>query len=296
MVEWGLMKVPCVDIARFIEDDLAKQVLELKKNQVHPRLVDVLIGESAEQLAFVKAKQKIAKELGVEFELVHLPVQPSFLTFANLLKDKSHDPNNHGVIIEQPVPSSLQSDTIFNFIPLSKELEGHRKKTQFLPPIGLTVLTILKYIYQNTNITDKLYPDPTRDPGFFKQSLKQKKVVLIGRGPTAGAPIANVLSNFRVNFINASSQTFEPEQYYRDADIIVTAVGKRILKAGDIKPGATLINVGINEERKEMAGDYDENEIKNIAGFYTSALKGTGPIDILYLFKNLIDAAKLQYA
>lgn len=288
------MKVPCVDIARFLKDDLAKQVLQLKKNDVNPRLVDVLIGESAEQLAFVKLKQKIARELGVEFELIHLTAQPSFLQFANLLKEKSQDPKNHGIIIEQPVPSSLQSDTIFNFIPLSKELEGHRKKTKFLPPIGLTVLTILKYVFQNTQITAKLYPDPARDPGFFKQSLKQKKVVLIGRGPTAGAPIANVLSNFRVNFINVNSQTYEPEQYYKDADVIVTAVGKRVLKADDVKPGATLINVGINEEHKATAGDYDENEIKNIAGFYTAPLKGTGPIDVLYLFKNLIDAAKLQ--
>lgn len=288
------MKVPCMDIAHFIKDDLAKRVLQLKKEKITPRLVAILIEESPEQLSFVKTKQKIAKDLGIDFELVHLTASPSFLQFANLLKEKSHDPATHGVIIEQPLPSSLQSDTIYNFIPLEKELEGHRKKTTFLPPLGLSVLTILKYIFQNTQITAKLYPDSTKDPGFFKQSLKQKKVVLIGRGATAGQLIAHTMAQFRINFINVNSQTFEPEQYYRDADIIVTTVGKKVLKTADIKPGATLINVGLNEEGKGITGDYDENEIKSVAGFYTPALKGTGPLNVLYLFKNLIDAAKLQ--
>lgn len=288
------MKVPCVDIAHYIKEDLSKQVVQLKKKNINPKLVALLVGNAPEQLARVKAQQKAAKEIGIEFELVHIEKPPAFLQFANLLRDKSHDAATHGVIIESPLPTSLQSDTIYNFVPLTKELEGHRKKTQYLPPIGLTVLTILKYIFQNTQISAKLYPDPAKDPSFFKQCLKQKKVVLVGRGANTGAEIAKVLSNFRINFINVNSQTYEPEQYYKDADIIVTSVGKRVLRATDLKPGAVLINVGTPDDTKESTGDYDENEMKNVAGFYTPIHKGTGPIDILYLFKNLIDAAKLQ--
>lgn len=285
------MKVPCADIARFIKDDLSRQVLQLKKKKITPKLVAFLVGNEPEQLAHVKAQQKAAKEIGVDLELIHIEKPPAFLQFANLLREKSNDAATHGVIIESPLPTSLQSDTIYNFVPLAKELEGHRKKTVYFSPIGLTVLSILKYIFQNTQVSAKLYPDPVKDPSFFKQSLKQKKVVLIGRGANTGAEIAKVLSAFRINFINVNTQTFEPEQYYKDADVIITSIGKRVLKASDVKQGAVLINVGTPDD-SGAEGDYDEAEIKSVAGFYTPIHKGTGPIDILYLFKNLIDAAK----
>lgn len=289
------MKVPCADITRFIKEDLTRQVTQLKKKEVTPKLVAVLIGDDEEQLAAVKIKQKTARELGIEFELIHLQTPPAFLQFANLLKDKSHDPSVHGVVIEQPLPSSLQSDTIYNFIPLVKELEGHRKKTTFMPSIGLAILSILKYIYKSTKVNADLYPDAAKDPSFFKQGMKQKKVVLIGRGPQSGVPIAKTLSLFRINFINVNSQTFEPEQYYRDADVIVTAVGKRILKASDIKPGAALIDAGAHGKSSDSStGDYEESEIKSVAGFYTPTSKCMGPLESLFLFKNLLDAVKLQ--
>lgn len=294
VVECGLMKVPLVDITRFIKDDLTQQVIQLKKKKINPRMAVFLVGATTQQLENIKVKQKVAKELGVELDITKLDTAPPFLQFANLLKAKSQLPNVHGVIIEQPLPVALQSDTIYNFIPLSKELNGHRKKTTFLPPIGLTVLTILKYIFQNTQVTAKLYPDPVKDPSFFKQSLKQKKVVLIGRGQITGQPIAQAMSQFRINFINVNSQTYEPEQYYQDADIIVTSVGKKVLKSTDIKPGAALINASAQDGHDGVTGDYDESEIKSVAGFYTPTARGTGMIDTLYLFKNLIEAIKLQ--
>ncbi|MBI1863559.1 hypothetical protein HYS00_05585, partial [Candidatus Microgenomates bacterium] len=131
------MKVPVIDITRFIKDDLTQQVLELKKKDIKLKLVNILIGETPEQLAYVKMKQKLAREFGIEMEFIHMKEPPAFLQFANLLKDKSQDPLVHGVVMEQPLPSSLQSDTIYNFIPLTKELEGRRKKTEFLPPVGM---------------------------------------------------------------------------------------------------------------------------------------------------------------
>lgn len=285
------MKVPLQDIARFIKDDLAKQVVQLKKKKINPRISVFFVGDSESRLAHVKAQQKVARELGIEFDLIHLTVAPPFLQFANRLKALSQDPAVHGIIIAEPLPVALQSDTIYNFIPLVKEISGHRKKTTYLPPIGLTVITVLKYMFQSTTINAKLYPDLQKDPPFFKQALKQKKVVLIGRGQSAGQPIAQTMAQFRINFINVNAQTFEPEQYYQDADVIVTSVGKKVLKGSDIKQGAALINVSAHDEGGEATGDYEESDVKTIARFYTPTAKGTGAIDTLFLFKNLIQAA-----
>lgn len=129
---------------------------------------------------------------------------------------------------------------------------------------------------------------------FFKSHLKHKKIVLIGRGLTGGKPIGKTLSQFKVNYINTSSQTFEADQYYKDADIIISAVGKKIIHASNVKPGAILINAGLHHEHGKLKGDYEENEISSVASYYTGTPGGVGPLDVLYLYKNLIDATKLQ--
>ncbi len=79
-----------------------------------------------------------------------------------------------------------------------------------------------------------------------------------------------------------------------EADIIITAVGKKVLAADMLKNGVILANVGLRHERGKLKGDYDEKEIKSVASYYTPTPKGIGPIDVLYLFKNLIDAAEFQ--
>ena len=124
--------------------------------------------------------------------------------------------------------------------------------------------------------------------------MKHKKVVLIGRGKTGGYPIGEALTKFKINYININSQTPNPQQYLSDADVIVTAVGKKIITPQVLKEGVVLINVGLRREKGKLKGDYDENEIKKIAGFYTTTPKGLGPIDVLYLYKNLLEAAELQ--
>ena len=94
--------------------------------------------------------------------------------------------------------------------------------------------------------------------------------------------------------MNINSQTPQPEEYYREADVIVPAVGKKILTPDMLKPGVILINVGVRKEEGKLKGDYDEKEVEPIAGSYTATPGGVGPLDVLYLYKNLVDAAKMQ--
>lgn len=288
------MKIPCSDIATSLKSDLKKRVSDLKKRGAVPKLVTVLIGTAADQLSFVAIKKKVAKEIGVDFEFAHFKKCPSFLEFAAQLRELAHKPSTTGVIIQLPLPSRLQSDTLYNYIPSVKDLEGHRTKSPHLPPLGLAVISLLKFVANPHNHKKSVYPDQLNDKNLFKQLLKHKKIVLVGSGITGGHPIAQTLHDFRIGFINVNSRTNDPDQYYNEADIIITSVGKKVLEPKMLKKGVVLINTGLRKVGSKLRGDYNEDEVKNIASWYTQTPNGTGPLDVLFLYKNLINAATLQ--
>ncbi len=288
------MKIPCVQITRELKRALSQRIIKLKKKKITPKLVTFLVGQASDQLSFVAIKQKMARSLGIKFELVHLKETPPFETFANLLRKKAYDRQTTGVIIQQPLPSRLITETLYNFIPRDKELEGHHPKAPFLPPLGLAVLTVLKHAYQPKVSLRNLFIEEKQDSTFFKNALKHKKIVVVGRGLTGGQAIGKTLSYFRINYLNTNSQTDNPRQYFEEADVIITATGKKVITSDMLKPGVILINVGFRKEGKKIKGDYDEADVKSIASYYTETPNGVGPIDVLYLYKNLIDATEMQ--
>lgn len=286
------MEISGNKLADLMKKELRKEIKNLKKNKL--KLVTFLVGQSADQLSFVKIKKKLALNLGINFEFIHLKTVPPFEKFMRRIREKAMEKSTTGVIIQQPLPAHLSTNSIYNCIPLVKEVEGHLRKTPFYPPIGLAILTLIKYIFLKTKSGEDLFIDIKKDKTFFKKIFHSKKIVLIGRGMTGGQPIGKTLSEFKLNYISINSHTPEPESYFKEADLIICAVGKKVIKPENLKPGVILINVGLRRENNRLKGDYEEKEIKKIASFYTPVIGGLGPLDVLYLYKNLIDAAKLQ--
>jgi methylenetetrahydrofolate dehydrogenase (NADP+)/methenyltetrahydrofolate cyclohydrolase len=280
-------------IASILQKELKKSFKKLK-NRKKIKLVVFLVGNSPDQLSFVRIKKKVAKQLKVKFEFVHIKSIPSFESLINQIKTKSFAKETTGVIIQQPLPAQLQTNSIYDFIPIEKEIEGHRNKTPYTQPLGFAILTILKYIYKQPESKKDLFIDLSDDSFWLRKKLKGKKIILVGRGITGGRPIGTTLSSAKINYFSIHSQTPNPENYYLSADIIITAVGKKHLRPEFLKPGVVLINVGLRKENGRLKGDYEEKEIKDIAGFYTPTPGGIGPIDVVYLYKNLLEAAKLQ--
>lgn len=287
------MKINGKEIADQILIYLSTQVKKLKRK---PTFAVFLVKPSEENISFVKAKEKATKAINGSFHLIRMNSVPDFEQFANKLKHTAEDPTIHSIIIQQPLPASLSTDSLYDYIPHEKEIEGHKKKSYFYPPIGLAVLTILKYIYQpgNKKNIKELMVDLKKDLLFFKRALKRKKIVLIGRGPTGGKPIAQIFTDAKINFINIHSQTPNANFFEKEADIIISAVGKKILTPSDLKPGVILVGVGIRKENLVWKGDYEEDEVKDIASFYTPTPQGIGPLDIAYLMHNLVEAARVQ--
>jgi methylenetetrahydrofolate dehydrogenase (NADP+)/methenyltetrahydrofolate cyclohydrolase len=280
---------------------LAEQIIEQCRQEVtklakKPHLVDVLVEGKPQDYSFVKAKQRAIEKIGGTFQMIDYKKAPEFQQFVGVIKKVVEEEKTTAIVIQKPLPSSLNTDTLYNFIPLKKEIEGHKAKTLFYPPLGLASLTILKYIYMPGDKTDikNVIVDIKKDMLFFKKILKRKKIVIVGRGETGGKPIGYLLNFIKINFININSKTPNVDYFYKDADIIITAVGKKVLTPELLKPGVILLNAGLRKENDKLVGDYDEEEIKDIAGFYTPTPGGVGPLDIAYLMNNIVQSVKLQ--
>ena len=124
--------------------------------------------------------------------------------------------------------------------------------------------------------------------------LKSKKIVVIGKGETAGKPITDLLIKNGGRPIVVDSHTSDKQAVTRSADIIISAVGKHVLNSSDIKKGVILIGVGLyrNEEGK-IKGDYNDSDVMDIASFYSPTPGGVGPVNVACLMKNLVKAAEL---
>lgn len=280
-------------LAKKLREHVAIKVAKDCKKK--PKLVVFSVNPDPEGISFMAMKERATHELGGSFELIKYKHTPSFIDFANNVKRISELSTTTGIVIQKPLPFELNSPTLFNYVPLVKEIEGHKDKSPFCPPLALAALTVLKYLFSpEDSSVENLIVDIKKDQPLFKQFLKRKKVVIAGRGETGGKPIGHTLQGMGIPFIQTNSKTHDPDQYYKEADIIITCVGRKILTSKNIKPGVILINIGLRRENERWRGDYDEEEIENIASFYTPTPGGTGPFDIAYLMYNLYLATKMQ--
>ena len=298
------MKIPCREITAVIKETLRKQITDLKKQSVYPKLLTFLPQTSPEQQSFVAIKKRIATEIGAGFELYEYAEPPSFENFVTELKIKVDDPKTTGVIIQHPLPQEYDQTRLYETVPMEKEIEGHKPDSPFFFPLSLAVLTGIKYIImseQKRNIDETIIVKPQEDKPLFAAYLKNKSVVIAGRGPTGGGPIAKAFGAFGIKYQVVHSETENPDKIFLTADFIVTATGRRLINRKNIKPGVVLLNVGLRKEKGKpsesegkLRGDYDENEIEKIASYYTETPRGLGPLDVMYLYINLIEAASLE--
>jgi methylenetetrahydrofolate dehydrogenase (NADP+)/methenyltetrahydrofolate cyclohydrolase len=126
----------------------------------------------------------------------------------------------------------------------------------------------------------------------FSDWLKSKKMAVLGTGETAGQPIINYFRDYGIEPLIIDSKTQNKESLLKGADIIISAVGKKVINPSDIKKGVILIGVGMHTKDGKLYGDYNEEEIKNIASFYTPVPGGVGPVNVSMLLKNLVESAE----
>lgn len=262
-------------IADQILTKLSKDVLTLKKRGITPTLAVILIGDDPASLAYIKQKQKAADAIGATVVFSHLSSGIIKRDFQQIITQYNNDLNIHGLIIQRPVPDNLSHILIYEKMNINKDVDGLLPNSPFSVPVAIAVTEIFKTVHQN---------------------FQDDNIVVIGRGDTAGKPIADHLIKLGCAPTITHSQTLNAKEIMQSADIIISCVGKeKVITSENIKQGVILISVGIwRDSEGKLHGDYDETDIQNKASYYTPTPKGVGPVNVACLMQNLVKACMLN--
>jgi len=276
------MKIDGKQIAQEILDNLKKQTEKLKKTHIYPKLAIILVGDDSGSASYVNQKEIKAELIGTKITVKHFPSQVTENALIEAINNFNSDKDIHGIIVQQPLPKQINPENIVKAIDPNKDVDGFHQDSHFQMPIALAVLKVLEKVYTLTPEIESRFVD----------WLKDKKIVVIGKGETGGKPILRLFERMKVPVTSIDSKTEKPENLTKIADIIISAVGKsNVIKPEMIKRGVILIGIGIARgESAKLMGDYDQNEVKDLASFYTPTPGGIGPINVAYLLKNLVDA------
>ena len=272
-----------LEVARFV--DLYK---------TSPCLAVVLVGENPASQVYVRTKSKMAKEIGMEVE-DHIKTEDiSEIELIEIINQLNNDKKVNGILVQLPLPPHIDSRVIIDAIDPMKDADGFHAlnvgrnsiggdllKKSFVPCTPLGCFLMLKRTVPN---------------------LVGMHAVIIGRSNIVGKPMAQLLLEESCTVTTVHSKTKDIEAITRQADILVAAVGRPLMvKSGWVKPGAIIIDVGINrvenpdEASKTMlVGDVDFSEVINVASAITPVPGGVGPMTIACLLKNTVEAAFRQ--
>ncbi len=278
------MKLDCKYITSQVFERTQERLKSVYRKTEPPTVALFYVGDDPHIERFIRLKRDAAQQLGIVFDVIRFHKAPLFQTFASKLRAVAQSRNVHAVIIQRPLPPELSSASLENFIPSVKEVEGQKYKSPYLPPIGKATLSLLKYTFTHD------WHVKNSDSDFFKKTFKKQFIVIAGRGPTSGRPIASTLVRYKIPTVITHSQTPYPELFYKQADVLITTTGRPIVHEGCIKQGALLMNFGYRFEEGKTYGDYHEAEIENKAGYYTAVSGGTGPLHIAFLMENIVSA------
>ncbi|MBI4990578.1 bifunctional 5,10-methylenetetrahydrofolate dehydrogenase/5,10-methenyltetrahydrofolate cyclohydrolase [Candidatus Gottesmanbacteria bacterium] len=308
------MKIDGRLIAEEIKERLKKEVASLSSQNILPHLAVILVGNNPSSLVYIRQKKKVGEEIGVKVVVYNLSksdkdtsdgVQSTPPRWRNL-KDKlinlvnklNSDPSVHGIIIQRPLPIDIGKDELDRLVIPKKDVDGFHPKSPFTPPVALAVIKILEWVSLNSPGRSPYGHLPGVAKRFlegesWEKWLKNKRILVIGRGETAGRPIADTLIKINPKLAIAHSQTTNMKEVCLSSDIIITCVGRPHIVRHDMVTSKTiLIGVGLHPEEEKLQTDYDQKEIAGKVAFYTPVPGGVGPVNVACLMENLIFATK----
>ncbi|VVB51115.1 Bifunctional protein FolD protein [uncultured archaeon] len=268
-------------VALRIREEVRREVEKFKaKHGFPPGLATVLVGDDSASRMYVGMKHKACGEAGFYSENHALPSSASQKDVEALVKTLNESKKIHGILVQVPLPKHLDESRILDLVSPSKDVDGFSSVNQGLlmkgepPLVAATPKGVIRLIEEVTSIAGK-------------------NVVVINRSTIVGKPLIFLLLNRDATVTVCHSKTKNLASHTRQADILITAVGKAgIIKAGMIKPGATVIDAGTAVVDGKARGDVAFDEAKEVAGHITPVPGGVGPMTIAMLLENTLVAAK----
>jgi methylenetetrahydrofolate dehydrogenase (NADP+)/methenyltetrahydrofolate cyclohydrolase len=254
----------------------------LKARGITPGLAVIIVGEDPASRVYVANKVKACAELGLHSEHIALPADTPEAELLDRIAALNNDPKIHGILVQLPVPKHIDSSKVLEAIDPAKDVDGFN-------PVNVGAL-----------VTGNMRFAPCTPYGAMKLleksgvSIEGKHAVVVGRSNIVGKPMALLLLQANATVTICTSKTRDLAKFTRDADILVVATGRAKMITGDmIKPGAAVIDVGINRmENGKLCGDVDFDSAKEVAGWITPVPGGVGPMTITMLVANTVQSAE----
>jgi len=280
-------------IAAQVRADVAQEVKQREAAGLNrPGLATVLVGENPASQSYVRSKRKACAEVGIESFGFELPATASQAEIEELVARLNADPKVHGILVQLPLPSGIDEESVLNKVSLEKDVDGFHplnigrlaqkgRDPKFVPCTPRGIMYLL----------EKVVP-----------RLEGANAVVLGRSNIVGMPVALLLVRANATVTICHSRSKDLPGICRQADVLVAAVGRaEMVRADWVKPGAVVIDVGTNRvddpSRKRgyrLTGDVAFDEVKEVAGALSPVPGGVGPMTIAMLLSNTLQAAKMR--
>lgn len=270
-------------LAAQLKEQLAKEIAEYKSSTAKvPKIVSIIVGDDPSSLSYVVSQQKAAEAVGILYELRKVSQDISEEEFyMKVIEPLNRDESVNGILLNKPLPSQCDFDWAMSFIDPMKNIEGINSlhfgdlllgHIKIVPCTSAAALALLK----SSGV-----------------SLRGKNAVIIGRSNIVGKPMALLLLAEDMTVTVCHSKTTDLQNHLKQADVVIAAIGKPLFVKGEwIKPGAIVVDVGINQVDGKIVGDVDFESCKEKASFITPVPGGVGPVTSVMLMKNALEAFK----
>ncbi len=264
-----------------IKASVSQRTEALKHRGVTPGLAVILAGNDPASEIYVRNKEKGCEETGIASRTIRMDSAVSQETLLEEIRRLNRDPSIHGILVQLPLPAHLNEQEVLAEILPEKDVDGFH------------LINAGRLMTGNDGVlpcTPKGALYMIRSTG---EELSGKEAVVIGRSNIVGKPMAMMLMRENCTVTICHSRTKDISEHTRRADILVAAVGKAGFVTADmVKPGAIVIDVGINRVNGKVCGDVDFESVKNVAGWITPVPGGVGKMTIAMLLENTVDAAE----
>lgn len=271
-------------LAAHVEQQVAHDAAALTKRYgTSPALAAVLVGDDPASAIYVRLKAEACARAGLRSETFHLPASTSEAELLALIDDLSARADIHGILPQQPMPAQINPRTVFEHLDGRKDVDG-------LGPDNMAALFIgrPRLVPCTPQGVMALLASGGIDPA-------GREAVVVGRSVIVGRPVAALLLNAHATVTWCHTKTADLAAHTRRADILVVAAGRAGMITGEmVKPGAAVIDVGINRAGKKLVGDVEFASASEVAGWITPVPGGVGPMTIAMLLRNTVLAAEQQ--
>ena len=269
-------------LAKQVRSEIAQRTAQLKSKGILPGLAVLLVGEDPASQVYVRNKVKACEEVGMHSLLERLPADLSEEQLLKRIQELNEDKSIHGILVQLPLPKHLNSHLVIESIAPEKDVDGFHVANAGALMIGAPLFR------------------PCTPYGCMKMlesinyDIKGARAVVVGASNIVGKPMAMLLLQAGATVTICNSKTKDLSAHTKEADILVVATGKPKMITGDmVKPGAIVIDVGINRlPDGKLCGDVDFESVQKVAGAITPVPGGVGPMTITMLLLNKVEAAE----